>query len=118
MKLNQITLAIFSKEPMVAFYRQIFGLIFREEEMSGHVLYRAEMSGFGLLLCPAALAGNDATQNRHQLHLSVKDLAHLMEQVPKFGGSVLQEIVDHGLYREAAIRDPDQNSIVLREQLV
>jgi len=118
MKLNQITLAVFSMESMIAFYRGVFGLDFREEEMAGYVLYRAEMSGFDLLLCPAELAGNDATQNRHQLHLSVKDLAHLMEQVPKRGGSVLQEIVDHGLYREAAIRDPDKNSIVLREQLV
>jgi predicted enzyme related to lactoylglutathione lyase len=117
MKLNQITLAVFSMEAMVTFYRQIFGLIFRKEEMAGYTLFRAEVNGFDMLFCPAELAGNDASSNRHQLHLSVKDLAHLMEQVPKHGGSVLQEIVDHGLYREAAIRDPDQNSLVLRQTI-
>lgn len=118
MKLDQITLAVFFMESMVVFYREVLGLSFREEEKGGYVLYRAQMSGFKFLLCPAALAATTASQNRHQLHLSVNDLAHLMEQVPKYGGSVLQEIVDHGLYREAAIRDPDQNSLVLREHLI
>jgi len=66
-------------------------------------------------LCPADIAHNTATQNRHQLEFEVENLVSLLEEVETFGGTIFDQQLENAKVVQAAIYDPDQNSIVLKQ---
>ncbi len=110
-----MTLAITNMEQMVAFYTKVFGLQFQEQEMYGSRLYATEWGGLKVLFCPADLAQNTATQNRHQLDVLVTDLRKALNAVTENDGSAMGEITETDTEWSVGIYDPDKNSLVLKQ---
>ena len=84
--------------------------------MNEFKLYKALLGKVEILFCPASLAQNTATQNRHQLDILVDDLQSALENVSKLGGEVMGESQKTGSFNQIGIKDPDGNSIVLKEK--
>lgn len=114
-KLQGITIASTNIESMVGFYENVFGVIFTEQDMFGAKLYSGNWLGISLLLCPAEIAQNTATQNRHQLDILIPDFDEVISKVLKFGGSLMNDISEENGIRKAGVYDPDNNSMVLIE---
>jgi catechol 2,3-dioxygenase-like lactoylglutathione lyase family enzyme len=81
------------------------------QAMFGTTLYQGQLAGISLLLCPNEIARAQAEQNRHQLRLTVKDIAATMRLALANGATLLNEISDHEGAKIASVRDPDGNSI-------
>lgn len=99
-----MTTAATNLDAMATFYQRVFGATLRKREMGGFTLYTGEFAGIQLQLCPKALAGIEATQNRHQLTIAVDDVSATIKLAQQHGGSAVDE---------STIRDPDGNSIEL-----
>lgn len=112
-----MTIAITNMEKMLDFYSNIFHIQFHEKEMYGAKLYEGQWGNLKLLFCPAALAGNTATQNRHQFDILVADLPALVERAKKFGGTPMGNIDKNEVFWSVGIYDPDNNSLVFKELL-
>lgn len=78
-----------------------------------YVLYKGNLGGIDMILCPAALAKNTAKQNRHQLTIVVDDLLAIVEEVKMYGGNFMSEL--HQESDVAEVYDPDQNSILIKK---
>ncbi|PHN02840.1 VOC family protein [Flavilitoribacter nigricans] len=115
MQLINITLAVHRMEAMCTFYTQLLGLTFQQQELYGTILYRADWNGMELLFCPAELAGNTATQNRHQLEISVPDIKQAVALALAHGGQSMGPITTNDKGKSAGVKDPDQNSLVLTQ---
>ncbi len=111
-----LTIAVTNMEQMVNFYAKVFKIGISEKQVYGNTLYSGEWGGLKLQLCPAQLAGIEATQNRHQLDVVVDDLDKTLVLVTVHGGSIMQDIQETETSRTVGIYDPDQNSIVLIEK--
>ena len=100
---------------MVAFYSAVLDSAFEPVEMYGRTLHRGRTGdGLELLVCPADLAGVDATNNTIQLRL-LPDVDAAHRRALDHGGSSLNEPISDGRRRLAAVRDPDGNSLELGE---
>lgn len=113
--LSQITLAAVRTSALVDFYNAVFeaNLVPVEgyDEFDG-VMYRGMLGGVPFLICPNEIAGVNAQQARHQLHLSVSDVGATVAHAEEMGGAVLEQTQDDGT-RTVTIRDPDNNTLVL-----
>lgn len=112
-----MTLAVDQMDKMVTFYSSVFQLDFEEVKMYGSSLYQTSLDGMEILFCPAEIAQNTATQNKHQLNFAVSNLKAALSKVEKYGGSILGEPNEKDGAMEVGIKDPDNNSIVLIESL-
>ncbi len=116
-KLTGITLAVTDMDRMIKFYRHLLKIEFNAVEMYGAELYESKIEGMKILFCPAAIARNTATQNRLQLELEVTDLDVLLSDILQLGGEILGEKQQEGSFIQVGIKDPDNNSIVLKQNL-
>ena len=114
-KITSLTMAITHMEAMLKFYSEIFNIKFEEMGMYGAKLYSGTWGQLGLLFCPAELAQNTATQNRHQFDIEVEDLDALQELVLNHGGELMGEVVEDERARSLSVYDPDNNSIVFKQ---
>lgn len=112
--IHQVTLAAIDVPAMVAFYNATLDCSLRPFRAGGAVLWRGDLAGITLLLCPNALAGVDAHQARHQLLLSVPDLRAARRLALEHGGSA-DEPVRSGGRETVLLRDPDGNTLELIE---
>jgi predicted enzyme related to lactoylglutathione lyase len=112
MKLNlrELTLTAVDTPAMVRFYDTLFGSALQPVAAFGTTLYRGQLHGLPLLICPNDIAGVDAAQNRHQFTYETPDLAKVIETVLAAGG-VVREQAD----ATATVLDPDGNTIVFTE---
>jgi catechol 2,3-dioxygenase-like lactoylglutathione lyase family enzyme len=117
MQLLQMTLAATNVPAMVAFYDAVLDARLQPVTAYGTTLYRGAVAGVGLLLCPNEIAGVAAEQSRHQLRLRVPDLARAMERARASGGSLDGEVMEADGVRQAAVRDPDGNTLELEQVL-
>ena len=85
--------------------------------MFGSELYFGQWNDIKLVFCPAEIAQNTATQNRHQLDIQVKELESLISSVEKYGGQVMGNIVSDQNSRSIGIYDPDGNSLLFKEMI-
>lgn len=69
--LTALTLAATHMAGMAAFYNLAFDADVQPVVAYGTTLNRGWLTGRGLLLCPDAVAGVDARQNRHQWRFQV-----------------------------------------------
>jgi catechol 2,3-dioxygenase-like lactoylglutathione lyase family enzyme len=112
--LQQITLAAIDPPAMVAFYNAVLGSGLRPFRAGGAILWRGELGGLSLLLCPNEIAGVDARQARHQLLVSVPDLREARRLAIESGGAADDPVRSGG--RETVIlRDPDGNTLEVIE---
>jgi len=68
-----------------------------------------------IILCPATIARITAKDNRQQLTFQIDDVKSSIEKVRQFGGSIISELQEIDNYLQVAVRDIDDNSIILRQ---
>jgi predicted enzyme related to lactoylglutathione lyase len=107
--LTGLTIAAVDVDHMVAFYNAVFDAALAPFEAAGTTLYRGQLHGIPVVICPNSLAGVDATQNRHQFTYSVADLDGLLAVVEGSGGVVRERSGDI-----TTVLDPDGNTIIFR----
>jgi predicted enzyme related to lactoylglutathione lyase len=113
--LDKITIAVEDISKMKDFYGKTFQIVFTDAIGSGATLATAKIGALEVLLCPKKLAGITATQNTVQLEFSITDLDATYLAAMKNGGSSITKPQLVSGIRTAAVRDPDGNSIVFRE---
>ena len=113
--LRGITIAIVNVGAMVDFYNALFHARLQPFEGLGTVLYRGQIAGFPLLLCPNEILGIEADKNRIQLSFTVRDLDAALEKITAHGGAQIQPISEQPGRRLCGIIDPDGNTIELEE---
>ncbi len=112
----QITIAVFNEKKMYEFYSEAFRIKFEIKKFPDFELYEGDWDGMKLLLCPAEIAKNTATQNRHQFHIEVDDIGKFFKIALEFGGSILEEVMNNNSSKTGSLSDPDGNSIVVSER--
>lgn len=110
-----MTIATFKMQEMVDFYSNLLGVDFVIKEVFGATLYSGELGKLKLLFCPAAVAGNTATQNRHQLDVLVPNLNEILGKLDQYGGEIMGEVSDSAECMSVGVYDPDRNSMVLMQ---
>ena len=111
-------MAVFNMDAMIRFYNQVFGIEFKKENMFDTVLYKCHWDGLDILFCPAELANNYSEQNRHQFDIIVKDIEEAVKQVIMNEGTIISKIKAGKIYKSVGIKDPDNNSIVLKQKTI
>lgn len=106
--LAQIDLSAENVPAMVGFYNGFLGTDLQPFEAFGTELWRGNLDGVSLLLCPNTIAAVEASRNRHQFNYRTPDLAAAVEAARLAGGQVR----DH-TDTSATILDPDGNTIVV-----
>lgn len=114
-QIEGMTMAITNMDEMLGFYSNVFQISFEEKDMFNTKLYAGKWGDLKLLFCPAALAQNTATQNRHQFDIIVNDLASSIELVKAKGGEIMGETAETDQELSVGIYDPDRNSITLKQ---
>ena len=115
MKVAEIVIACFNLKGMLAFYQNVFGLHFQDIKIPQGIIYEAISDRIKLTLCPATIAGIKAKDNRQQITYQVDDVKSNIENVEKFGGTIISELQEAENYLQVAVRDVDSNSIILKE---
>lgn len=111
------TPAVHNMPDMLAFYAGVFGINFTRQEQFDDVLYQGQWGDFTILLCPAVIAGNTASQNRHQFDVNVENLESFLRLCIKHGGTAIGVPTEAEGIRSIGIFDPDRNTLILKENL-
>jgi catechol 2,3-dioxygenase-like lactoylglutathione lyase family enzyme len=99
---------------MLAFYTEAFGVRFREVETGGGIKSRfGELSGITLKFVPIRDSVEFEEFPIHQLGIEVPDVEAVMAAARKHGGRVQDEPARRDGRLQAAIRDPDGNTLEL-----
>ena len=106
---SQLTLAATNVEAMTAFYDAVFACGLEPVSAYGSTLYRGQLHGVPLLLCPNSIAGVEAAQNRHQFAYDVDDI-ETVKAVALGAGATLVCEDDSSV----TVADPDGNTIVFQ----
>ena len=114
-KIEGVTIAVTNMEAMRTFYEKLFGIDFEEKRLFGSLLYSGYWGILNLLLCPAEIAKNSATQNRHQFEIIVQDIQKAIKLAVRNGGTKMGEISEDKDCWSIGIYDPDNNSMVLKQ---
>lgn len=117
MKLKGLTIAAHEVDQMVRFYNEVFASNLQSYQAFGTTLYRGELAGFELTLCPNELLEIKAEKNRQQLSFWVEDLDAVLARITACGGTQMQEIVVTEAGRVCGVTDPDGNSIELMQRI-
>ncbi len=114
--IDRVTIAVGSMEAMVTFYAAALGIELTPREMFERTLFMGRFGDVELLLCPRDLAGVDAAVNTIQLRFLVGDVAAAFARGVDAGGVPLNAptLLEGAMH--AALRDPDGNSLELRER--
>ncbi|MTI38850.1 VOC family protein [Fulvivirga lutimaris] len=114
-KIEGMTIAITNMEAMLKFYTALFNIKFKELEMFNTKLYSGQWGELKLLFCPADIARNTATQNRHQFDIVVSDISKTIDVAINNGGVKMGEVNEDDQTLSVGIYDPDQNSITFKQ---
>ena len=117
-KVGGMTIAVTEMQKMIDFYQNVFELDFEEVDMYNAKLFKSNLDKMEVLFCPASIAQNTATQNRHQLTLEVDDLELILKRVSKHKGEIMGEKLKNGAFFQIGIKDPDNNSILLTQRVM
>lgn len=113
-EIEGMTIAVTNMTQMLDFYTHTFGIQFEERELSGFKLYSGVWGEMKLLFCPAELAGNKATQNRHQFDVIVSNLEEIESITTAYGGLPMGDKTEREGVWTLGIYDPDKNSILFK----
>ena len=117
MKVTEIVIACFNLEGMLAFYQNVFGLSFKDIKIPQGVIYESCINELKITLCPATLAGITAKDNRLQLTFLVLDIKKCINEIEKYYGKIIGGINQSKNHSQVAIKDIDNNSIVLIQKI-
>ena len=114
--IDKLTIAVDSMEAMVSFYAAILDVEFSPVEMFGETLYAGHFGALELLMCPRELAQVRAETNSVQARFLVPDVDQAYQRGLERGGTTITApaLMEGSLH--AALRDPDNNSVELKQQ--
>jgi catechol 2,3-dioxygenase-like lactoylglutathione lyase family enzyme len=98
---------------MLAFYREAFGIEFREVDTGGLRSQFGEVGGVTLKFVPIRDAADFESFPVHQLGFEVRDVNAVVVAARKHGGRLQDQPVERDGRLHAAVRDPDGNTLEL-----
>lgn len=108
-RLTGVTIAAANMALMCRFYDGVFVANLKPFDAYGTTLYRGNLAGVELVLCPNDLLQIEAPKNRQQLQFAVDDVAAVVATAVAHGGTLIGEITAEA----GGVVDPDGNSIEL-----
>ena len=118
MRLIGLTIAAVNMKEMVRFYNAVFGAGLKETVHIGdQQFYGGALAGLEVALCPNAIAGVIAEQNRQQFRFEVSDIEAVMEKGLANHGSEINPVDEYKGAKVASMADPDGNTIEFVEQV-
>ena len=109
--LVRIAIAASNVKAMVHFYEHVFDANFQSIKTEHATFYAGQIAGIALTLIPNTVAQVKAEQNRQQLSFVVADLEQVLALSEKAGGKNLIDLIDTPEGKQAAVTDPDGNTI-------
>lgn len=116
MHLIRIALAVTHLSEMVLFYNTLFQAELKPVKSGNYVFYSGQLGGIALTLIPNDIAQVKASQNRQQLSFLVPSIAEILAMAASSGGQLLGEIIESPEGKQAAVLDPDGNTIEFMER--
>ena len=118
MQLVGLTIAAVNMAKMVSFYNAVFSARLKPTVHIGDAqFYAGRLCGMKLTLCPNAIAGVIAQQNRQQFRFQVTDIEAVMAQGLANHGGEINPIEEYKGAKVASLVDPDGNTIEFVEIL-
>ncbi|MFT7486012.1 MAG: putative enzyme related to lactoylglutathione lyase [Candidatus Paceibacteria bacterium] len=113
--IDKITIAVADMDSMATFYSATLSLAFVDVDLMGHTLKSARDGELEIMLCPKELAGIEAKINTIQVRFLVPDVRGAYARGLVEGGKDLGEPTELQGCLQASLRDPDGNSLELKQ---
>lgn len=118
MRLIGVTIAAVNMKEMVRFYNAVFGAGLKETVHIGdQQFYGGALAGLEIVLCPNAIAGVNAEQNRQQFRFEVSDIEKVMRAGLANHGVEINPVDEYKGAKVASLADPDGNTIEFVEHV-
>jgi len=114
-KIDKITIAVTDMEMMEKFYTAFFKIDFTKHEMGEFYLLTGKVEDIQIMLCPKEIAGIEVNQNNIQLRFAVENIEEVVKLGVEKGGAIIEDVQQQDDIKIASLRDPDGNSIELRQ---
>lgn len=111
--LSSLAIRVANVEAMIAFYSEAFHVEFREVNTYGMRSQFGEMGNITLKLVPIRDAADFTGYPVHQPGFIVEDVEAVIALALKYGGRQEGKTIQVGGKLQAAVRDPDGNTIEL-----
>ena len=115
-KISSVAMRIANMEAMLDFYSQAFGVKFREVNTFGILSQFGEVDGITLKFVPIRDEVDFKNYPVHQLGFVVPDVEAVIALALQHGGREEGKLIRKEGRIEAAVRDPDGNTIELYSQ--
>jgi catechol 2,3-dioxygenase-like lactoylglutathione lyase family enzyme len=111
--ISSIAMRVANIEAMLQFYSQAFGVTFHEVDTYGIHSQFGELNGITLKFVPIRDEADFKNFPVHQLGFTVADVEAVIALALQHGGREEGKVIRRGEKTEAAVRDPDGNTIEL-----
>jgi len=111
--ISSIAIRVSDLDAMVSFYSEAFNIQFREVDTFGIASQFGELGGVLLKLVPIRESEDFENYPVHQPGFVVQDIEAVIAIAIKHGGRLESGLIQNGGELQAAIRDPDGNTIEL-----
>ena len=118
MRVIGVTIAAHNMKEMVRFYNAVFDAGLKESVHIGEQqFYGGALAGLELMLCPNAIAGVNAEQNRQQFRFAVSDIENVICAGLANHGVEINPVDEYKGAKVASMADPDGNTIEFVEHV-
>jgi len=114
--LSSVAIRVHNLEPMVKFYSRAFGVQFHEVDTFGIQSRFGDFNGITLKFVPIRDSVDFEGYPVHQLGFNVEDLESTIRAAEEYGGRLEGQVHRDGSRINAAVRDPDGNTVELYSQ--
>jgi catechol 2,3-dioxygenase-like lactoylglutathione lyase family enzyme len=114
--ISSLALRVYNMDAMLAFYSEAFQVQFREVDTYGIKSQFGELDGITLKFVPIREEADFAGFPVHQPGFVVADVEAVVALAVKHGGRQEGQIIRSGGKVQAAVRDPDGNTIELYQE--
>jgi catechol 2,3-dioxygenase-like lactoylglutathione lyase family enzyme len=111
--ISSIAIRVSNVEDMLHFYSDAFGIRFREVNTYGIASQFGEMQGVTLKFVPIRESDDFKEYPVHQLGFTVPDVQSVIDLALAYGGRQEGSVILEDGRIQAAVRDPDGNTIEL-----
>ena len=111
--LSSVAMRVANMEAMLNFYSQAFGVKFHEVDTFGIRSQFGEVQGITLKFVPIRDEADFENYPVHQLGFIVSDVEAVIALALQHGGREEGKVMRNGEKTQAAVRDPDGNTIEL-----
>ena len=115
-KLSSLAIRVANMKDMLAFYAEAFRIQFREVDTYGIRSQFGEMNGLTLKFVPIRDEADFKGYPIHQPGFVVPDVKSVIDIAQKYGGRQEGQLIRVDGKIQAAIRDPDGNTIELYQE--